>query len=1229
MKSRQVVLGVLLLLMVRAAVSAANVGLDYKNATLDTILADLSKQSGETITLDAPCTDPISVRMPDIPLDQALDKVSRLAGGVFSHDDKGYRVFPRASAEHVIGIAQRNYSAIKSLEITEVSEMNPSTRRWTGKSHTYWSYPDRSCAETVSQSDGKESHYTWLKVGADAWSLSNDMVGRSHNYYDEPQLGYVGPGGLKTSPSTIAGCDPAKIRGLKCLSAERLGDRIVYVIEYKYDPWDLRRPALGFFLKETVGVEYTYQFPRPAISFGPGPEPACRIKVDSATGAIIGYDITHDNETYRAEGSDLKEVAPGIWMPHKTISSRSRNGMPFITTETTTAQSVKVNGVIDDEKFDPHQFDSYIVSDGSLASIMLCKERLNADPNDANLHFRLAELLGTMGSGSPEAVAEYLKAAELKPSSRRPVLLTALRSAAVCGFPDMVDNLAADLKKLAPRDPDVDIGIAQAYNALGLTDRALQEYGDSVELFAKRADAPLCNIAQLAQRRGDKTRAERLYLEALNICPPTSAATAANALINAYAKDDRLQSLKAPVEAALKRTNDDPELQVSYGTLLLQLRDTAAAMKAFTRAADKDEYTAYTAARALTDHGHLREAEQFLTDRMAHPKTDLRSSNLMSELSNALAQRGATLDEALSAYTSLMPRVSNPSEIGTWIFCIQGFMQNKRVIREAPAKVRGAWAKNTSDVYLAGLLAALSAPDSVSPEAGYNSNEALAAMKQLATAFPDNPSILAILGELCTIKGEYDGAMAAFKKGAELSPDQPYFPARMILVSLLSNYGKTAMSQARSLLAKDPNCPYYHFVMGGVYFNTGRPNDALNEFVTGDGILQQSGWISSYSHDGADQALEPLIACARKLQDDAGALRFMQAAADRAARDADRRDALMRLAREKAKRDDLTGAVDAMIRIETRCMTRWDGVGQVLNEIGDDAARRKWADALANALRNRADLPFCQLALAGLYRYLNMPSEGAAIVQDVLSSSRNRVSVLSRIGNEFARWQPTQQIACDALKRLVDLDPNDANRVLSLARDYVLLNRRDDALKLVHDALNKWPDQGEVYAQAAGIYSDMKLWDDSLAAYQHAIDLVPQGRESYELGMAHTYIQMGKIDEAVALLESLIDRVPEDWLKTQCMNQLVDCCGRKNDKDGQIKWLKRLLSTSTHEYDKVNALQRMASLYQEAKQTDKAVQCFNDALRISKNDSTRKYLRQQIDQLTAPRPQQTQQPPTQ
>ena len=1144
----------------------ANVSIDCENTPVSDVLEGLARQSGQNISLAAPVDASVTLHMSDVPLEQALQTIAGLVGGIAVQEAGGYKVYPKPTPAFVLGLIKQNNSRIQDIEIQTERPLDGGTVRET----LTWKAPNLVRIDRTSVSRaGKTATSVTVSDGASVWSHATDSteVRKSALPSKVRRTTFAGPGypgGLEF----LSNPDESRMPGLAATEIKQVSGRAVYVLEFGDEPSEGGRQYLGgSFQRLSPHHELGYQFPRPRLDLSGGGKEVVRLEVDAATGVVLAEQLGPSFDHRRLEAQDVREIAPGVWFPDQTIQKKGKPGHEAIAEEIV-AKSTRANFGPDPALFKFQPPAGVFVSDESVANANSCRELVKQRPADADLHYRLAQLLMSSQDSWREALDEYKKAASLKPAGKKTALLKALDIAARLKDSSEVSGFAAELQKTDPKSTEIAPAVAWAYAQLGQTQQALQEYGKSVALFPVRADAPLLEIAGLAQKMGDVGRAERLYLEVLAICDEHKAASAGRRLREMYANEGRLQALRKPLEEALNRLQEPAELLAEHGTLLLELGETDAAVATFKKAIAKKPESVLAASRELRRQKQDSKAKELLSNYLLTPGDDSGRLDAYREILDLNQAEDSSVEQSLDFYVQAASAAAESWAREGMRSTFLGFLERRQVRKEALAEVREIWQKDPANAVAAALLANLAVPRSPADK-DYDAKEAAAVLKQLTAQFPNASGLYALLGEAYLTAKSWDDALTAFRQGSRLDPDQPYYPAQIVYTHIEAGNAQGALEAGKELVARNPESYVPRFVLGCAHFSAGRYREAAAEFAEGDRLLQSAGNAGMLGPWVINQAIEPIITCYTRLKDSESAIRYMHAWVERAASDRERAQALGRIAGRYIADGNVQGAVNAVIEIEQTSPE--DASAETIRSFSWSIPHDKkqaFLDSLQQALKDKEGLIYSRLLLAEAYLDTGKASEAGAIITDLLAKAGDNAGLVRRLAETAQRHGSLSGLALDAYKRLAALQPDQLQNEISLVTAYANAGRKTEALEEARKLLRKHDTSPHAASAAGGIFRRFQAWEESISAFEKAINLDPQGADQYKIDLAAVYSASNRDNEAISLLTEVLAGTDQQFRKMTCLRHLAEIYRRQNNIEQAVAFLREMIATSTNDWEK-------------------------------------------------------------
>ncbi len=1189
--------------------SAAQVSINCTDKPVDAVIADLTRQSGEKITLAAPSDVRVTTKLSDVPLEESLEVVSRLCGGTFVKTDAGYRVYPKAAPEHVLGLVRGMYSRIKDYQVITERKAGPNsagiktlTTRLAGRS------TGESRLESEYLSEGKVQKDISVEDGQCRWSW------RPETCHVEKQVRLVPPRYPSIVTATgwwglqfLADPDARKPPNLVSIGAEMWNGRPVYMMQYDWEddsetcePPETGKwapppgqpgmsPESGFLSLGGDGPEMQYRFVIPSVTLEPSRTATkCRFGVDAESGLMVFDTAIGPDETYEVEATDIREVAPGISLPFGTRRVDGGDDNNIDSTEI----SVRVNVGVDESLFEykPAR-DVFVVTHPTDNEVL--DATLEECPDDPDLLYTRAHSMTGMGDprSNASAVRDYERALASRPAARRCLLLTLLELASDPRTPEVALKYVAEVRSTMPSDTKASLAIARAYRDIGMDKQALEEFDRFSALIKKRTEVPLCEIAQVCERLGDNDRAERLYLEVLAIGGANECDQAARDLQAMCPSRRCLDALRGPVEAATKRLPNASNLLFQYGLMLARLDEPDAAMAAYRQLAKSASGGPISRVmRELKSAKDYEGAKEIAAIYMSRP--DDRSGSdgnlIFGELADIYMAEGITVPRALEVYREFMSPYRTPSAIhwrmSTPRQTLRRIFTALKVMPEAIETVHGMWKSDKTDTDLAYLLIELAGPD-----LGFNNvfdpGMYVSALRDLIEAWPNQAALYARLGDAHVRAKDYTEAAKALRQGMELSPNQPYYYAALAeAYSRIGDHDK-ALDLLRRLVARAPANDDFYCALGVGYANAGQWQDAVVQFLKAD-ELQQAETKKIYRPD----TLMALIRCYENLGDTASAERCWLLKVDRANPEHQYISALTSLVEYYLQGGQLHKAIAQMIRLEAVDSLESPSLAVANFRWRTPEGKRKdLATVLASSLAGKPKLVGCRLLLVDLYSELRDFTSAMPIADEAIALTWSDPMQLDWVRERLSHRHEYRQLYVRVLERLIALEPNRLRHVVELMDHYADSEGSEKALEMARGLMRYA--RGEMpLPRAAGIK------EDDVAA-----------------SCGEVFLKFEKADEAVAAFKLALELSPAS--AAEHLSRLAGAYAQSTNYEKALSAYTRLTKVARYDYQKTDAIRQSAFIYERLKKNEEALKCWQELLSLVKDD---RQAQGRIKMLTAP-----------
>lgn len=1201
------------LILLSTLATGARINLDCTSTPVDAVLADIAAQSGESIVLAAPSDAKVTAKLAGVSVEEALKVVSGLCEGTYARSDSGYHVYPKTGPDHVLALMRAMYSRIEDIEVVIERKADTNVAGiQTLKSRSLWKSDGRYRYETEQISQRKLSKYLLVEDGEWRWMPRPETCSVERVKPQKPRTLSLVTSSSQHALPLLASIQPADLPNVTCTGAEQRNGRPVYVLEYDQapfvDPYKApetgqwapppgeppMQPGSGSLWVTGRGLEMQYRFTRPTPSLGASVARELRCGVDAETGMLAFVTVVIPTETYEVDALDIREPAPGVFIP---FDSRRSGSAPKPDSEPPRVE-LRINAGFDDSQF------AYTPPPDSFISrypmtLETIEAELKEKPDDPDLLFaRARSTAGQDAEANAAAIRDYERAIAGKPKTRR-CFLTTLLGLAANASPDAALKYIDEIRNTMPDDRPAAFAIARAYQTMGKDAEALQEFGKLCASTEKRSEAPLNETAALCTKIGDKVRAERLYLEVLAIGDANQCDQAAQRLQEMYTSDKRLEALRDPLEAATKRLPDASGLLARYGLLLSKLGEHDLAMQVFRRVATgKSANPVSQVLRELKTAKNYKGAKEIAGIYMSQVPKDPDpmplpdAGQIFSELSEICIAERVSVPEAIKLYRETR-KLSHAAPGRDWYASsarqtLRRIFSEMKVMPEALQVVSRMWRADKSDTDLAYLLIDLVAPSTYS-SLGAGTESAVTVLKDMIAVWPEESALHAMLGEILVEQGDYPGALRAFRRGMDLSPNHPCFYTSMAEVYSRAKEHDKALDLLRRLLARAPANENFYAALGAGYANAGQWDNAVIQFLRADDLQQ------ARPRPYQTNTLDALIRCYEKLGNTAEVEQCMIKKVDRASSGWQRVDATRTLALYYAKNGDIAKCVARLATVEE--LSQKQSPDYALSGVRGSLPKehiKAITEGFAAAIASKPDLFFSRLLLAELYTDAQDFPAALRILDDLASRTWSDPRKLQRVQGVLSMNQNYGHLHMQVLERMIVLEPEKLWHSVSLASAYRVRGMKDKALALANGLMryvrgestppeNSGITLGQLASSIARLFRDLNMNEEAIGAYQYAIDLDPERASDYQSDIAYLYRQSGDLDAALAEYATIIRTAKDDWRKE-------------------------------------NALRDSARIYEQQQNKEEAVKCWKQILSASTQESIRQDAQRNIDRLTAPPP---------
>ena len=364
------------------------------------------------------------------------------------------------------------------------------------------------------------------------------------------------------------------------------------------------------------------------------------------------------------------------------------------------------------------------------------------------------------------------------------------------------------------------------------------------------------------------------------------------------------------------------------------------------------------------------------------------------------------------------------------------------------------------------------------------------------------------------LRNRYDLAEPIIRKVLSLAPDDPDANRQLASCLMRRNLPDDALQQARRAVSVKPASYAAHTILGTIYARRGEHESALSSYAEAlrlkprslaticclaDSSQQLNRWSDSLSWTSIGLAIDAAhcgllrlraIALAESKQTDAAIetmQQFMRSDPDSGSSHSAAGSTLRLLGRLDEAADHLRKALE----IDPANPETHKVFGYLR------LAQNKFPDAQHHFEQALALQPNMRLAISGLKK--------------VKSKSLWLAVKAAAEGRQF-------DLAEEALRNLIDLDPGQPLPQCELVRSVLLQRRYDQALELGMQLIDRFPQEPRAHHVLSWVYGEREEHDAALRHCDEAIRLAP-GNTLHYLAPAAILVELEKYNDALAMVE--------------------------------------------------------------------------------------------------------------
>jgi tetratricopeptide (TPR) repeat protein len=152
--------------------------------------------------------------------------------------------------------------------------------------------------------------------------------------------------------------------------------------------------------------------------------------------------------------------------------------------------------------------------------------------------------------------------------------------------------------------------------------------------------------------------------------------------------------------------------------------------------------------------------------------------------------------------------------------------------------------------------------------------------------------------------------------------------------------------------------------------------------------------------------------------------------------------------------------------------------------------------------------------------------------------------------------------AAECYRRVLDANPDVPSNYVNLALLDMKMDRTDEAVRLLEQAMSKFPDSEVVLSRLMGLYLRAGRWQDALSVGRALLRNDPSYLDALFLS-GSAYARLGKWEDALACYRKALAIEPENPALrrrlTDSLHAYAVLLGKNGDLKNAVLWMKRYL----------------------------------------------------------------------
>jgi protein O-GlcNAc transferase len=454
--------------------------------------------------------------------------------------------------------------------------------------------------------------------------------------------------------------------------------------------------------------------------------------------------------------------------------------------------------------------------------------------------------------------------------------------------------------------------------------------------------------------------------------------------------------------------------------------------------------------------------------------------------------------------------------------------------------------------------------------------EALEEVTVLSLSFPEDPTLLNIIGACRAGLGQLDFAVSSYKKAILIKPDyaKAHFNLGVAYHDLLQY--ENSINYYNQSITIDPNYAEAHNNLGNVLRDTGHFDEAIDSYkralnINPDYFEVHYSLAITYEDLGDFNSMMSHLDNVLKINPNL----------------AEAHNKLGVGLIELNKLDDAVKSYQKALEINPNFSEAYNNLGNTFKELNQ---LNEAVTSYKKALEINPDYPALHNNLGNAYKELGKLSEAVDSYNHALEHNEDYPDSLNNLGTVLHELGKFDEAIIN-FEKLLLIDPNHIDANYNAAIVQKDMGRLDDALISYQKIIELDSNNAEVHNNLGNIYKDLNQLDDALKSFNRAIEIKPKFAEAYN-NLGNLYIDFIKVDDAIDCYKRAIDIDPSF---IEAHNNIGNVFKDIGKTDEAINSYKKAIELK---YDFAEAHNNLGAAYKDLNNFNEALNSFENALKL-------------------------------